>query len=128
MQTFNSKKLEKNNSVIEIDDIYNDIIKHIYLKIKDEHKLNKNDLIIELPFYYEKLALINNSDNFDIKHVRILIWGKILESLGENNFHTKINIDEKNEKCFLYIKWPSNLDKYKKDLGKYKNIINQSMV
>ena len=128
MQTFNSKRLEKNSNIIEIDDIYNDLIRHIYLCIKDEHKISKNELIMELPFYFEKLALINNSDNLDIKDVRLIIWGKILENLNENFFQTQLSIDEKNEKCFLCVKWASSYDKYKKDLSKYKAIISKSLV
>jgi hypothetical protein len=128
MHPFNSNKLEKNSGSIDIEDISNEILKHIYLRIKDEHKLNKNELLIELPYYYERLTLIHNSDEFDIKQVRLIIWGKVIESLNNNNFMTKINIETKTEKCTLYIKWASSFDKYKKDLDKYKNLIMQNMV
>ena len=128
MYPFNSNKLDKNSNNIDIEDISNEILKHIYLRIKDEHKLNKNELIIELPYYYERLTLITNSDDFDIKQIRLIIWGKLIENLNNNNFNTKINIDTKTEKCILYVKWASNFDKYKKDLDKYKNLIIQNMV
>ena len=128
MHPFNSNKLEKISNNIDIEDISNEILKHIYLRIKDEHKLNKNELIIELPYYYERLTLITNSDDFDIKQVRLIIWGKLIENLNNNNFNTKLNIDTKIEKCTLYVKWASTFDKYKKDLDKYKNLIIQNMV
>ena len=126
--SFSSEKLEKKSFIIDIDDICNDILKHIYLQIKDEHKLSKNELITELPFYYEKLTLLNNSDDFDIKEIRLLLWGKIIEDLNKNNFKTQISIETKNEKCFLYIKWASCFDKHKKDLDKYKALISKNLV
>jgi hypothetical protein len=128
MVTFDAKKLEKNSNIIDIEDISNEILKNTYLRIKDEHKLNNNELILELPYYFEKLALIPNSEEFDIKQIRLIIWGKIIENLNNNNFSTRIKIDTKNEKCILYVKWTSSFDKYKKELQKYKDIIINNMV
>jgi hypothetical protein len=126
--SFNASKLEESGSLIQLDHISKEITKNIFLRIKDEHKLHKNNLIYELPCYFEQLALIYQSDQLDIKDVRIIIWSQIIEELSSQKFECQIDIDERQEKCFLFISWKTTFDKYKNNLNKYKDILSKHLV
>tara|TARA_B110000263_G_scaffold246551_1_gene257766 strand:- start:8998 stop:9390 length:393 start_codon:yes stop_codon:yes gene_type:complete len=123
---FNATLLHKNTYSNDIDKVYNDILKNIFCIIKDTNINHQNNIIYELPFYFESLISLIDKNIINIDKLRIIIWGKIIECLKAQNFTAVIDIQNNCEKCFLYISWSTSLDVYSKSFNKYNDIIQKN--
>jgi hypothetical protein len=123
----NSKSLEKNCYSSEIESLFRELLSNIKHKIQEKNKNDNNSLVMELPYYFPQLIIINNSDKINLNDVRIIIYGKLIETLKENNYQVKIKISKLDETAYLTISWSCSLEKYKKKINSYKELINSHM-
>lgn len=118
-----------NNNVYSniINDTNKKIINNVFSQIKDANKNNTNKILYELPFYFENLLAIVENDIITISNLRILIWGNVIECLTQNGFTVTIDVQNNNEKCFIFVKWPTSLDKYTLQIDKYNKLIKNCL-
>jgi hypothetical protein len=119
----NASKLNNNVYATIINDTKKQIINNVFSQIKDANKRNTNKIFYELPFYFENLLEIIEQNIMTISDLRILIWGNVIESLEHNGFTVNIDIQKSSEKCFIFVKWPTSLDKYTEQIDRYNKLI-----
>ena len=120
---FNASLLNNNSYTSHIDRTINELTKNVFLHIKTANNNQINKITYELPYYIESLLEIVEKDIMTIENLRTLIWGRIIECLNQNGFETSVSIHEIEEKCHLFISWPTSLDKHTRHINKYHNLI-----
>jgi hypothetical protein len=123
----NASQLNNNVYSNLITDTNKKLILDVYSRIKDANKNNLNKILYELPYYFENLLEIIEKKSLSIDNLRIIIWGNIIENLKQNGYTVSIDVQKKEEKCYIFVKWPTSLDKYTDQIDKYNTLINNCM-
>lgn len=116
-----------NNNVHDklIRDTQKKIINSVFHEIKHANNINNaNNIIYELPYYFEHLIDILETENVDICDLRTIVWGNILEILRDKGYQVTIDVQPEDEKCYLLIRWTTSIEKHIKQIDKYSNLIN----